>query len=273
MSHDATIIDLLVSGLGLAFGVWLFYRALQRSESPLKIISKLLFSTALMAVVVFIVHKTVGSLQGGSLLSNAGPVMLAIGAIAVAGVLLSVFWTRDISDFLSSPLTDLFDGGKEPPEARPAYSTALSKRNRKRPLEAVVAIREQLARFPNDFTGVMLLATIQAEDLEDLPGAEITLTRFFDSPGVPQPQAVKALTQLAEWHINSGSDPDTILEIMEKLIARFPEAKISRRMAERLGRLNAGAEKQEGISAANVTIPVEQVVKKHVSRFRPRRPE
>ena len=100
--------------------------------------------------------------------------------IAVMGIVLSIMWTPHISEWISRPLSSLYDGGTEPPEPKPYYSIAQAKRQRREFLQAVVAIREQLAKFPNDFEGVMLLAGIQAEDLQDLPSAEITLNHFCD---------------------------------------------------------------------------------------------
>ena len=42
----------------------------------------------------------------------------------------------------------------------------ITKRKLNRPFEAIVDVRKQLAKFPNDFEGVTLLAGIQAEDTE-----------------------------------------------------------------------------------------------------------
>ena len=236
MSHELNIVNALLSGLGLAFAVWLFYRALQRSESPLKFAFKVLFTILLLVGDLYLIHRIDGSIHVGGVPANAAPVFWVVVLVAALGVILSIIWTPHVSDFLFSPLTDLFDGGHQPPERRPAYSVALSKLKNNQPLEAIVAIREQLAQFPNDYEGVMLLATIQAEDLQDLPGAEITLNRFCESPGVPDRQIIKALTKLAEWHLDQGSDPDTVLAIMERIMIQFPDAKISQRLAQRLGR-------------------------------------
>ncbi len=90
--------------------------------------------------------------------------------IVFMGIVLSIMWTPHISEWFSRPLTSMYDGGTEPPEPKPYYSIAQARRQRREFLQAVVAIREQLAKFPNDFEGVMLLADIQAEDLQDLSG-------------------------------------------------------------------------------------------------------
>src|SRR5208283_58375 len=104
------------------------------------------------------------------------------------------------------PFTALYDGGNEEPELKPYYSIAISKRKRGKFLEAVMEIRKQLARFPNDFEGVMLLAGLQTEDLKDLPGAEITLNHFCGQPDAPPKQVAAALNHLADWQLKLAQD-------------------------------------------------------------------
>lgn len=271
MNHALKIIELLLSGLGLAFCLWLFYCALQRSESPPKILLKGLLTLLLLAGEFYFVRKMEGSLHEGGIFANAIPALFMTVSVACTGIILSIIWTPHLGELLASPLGNLFDGGNQPPERRPAYSIAQSKRRQKKPLEAIVAIREQLAEFPNDFQGVMLLATIQAVDMEDLPSAEITLNRFCDSPGVPDQEVVRALTQLADWHLSMGSDEDTVLGIMETLMMRFPDAKISRRVAERLGRPKTGEEKQQAMLRVKSEISAQAGDRKYLPNFKTNR--
>ncbi len=144
---------------------------------------------------------------------------------------------------MAKPLSSLYDGGDEPPEPKPYYSIAQAKRQRREFLQAVVAIREQLARFPNDFEGVMLLAGIQAEDLQDLPSAEITLNHFCDQPEPPPRQFAAAMNQLADWHIKLVQDFDSARAALEKIVARFPDTELSLHAAQRIAHLG-GTEKQ-----------------------------
>ena len=170
---------------------------------------------------------------------------MAGAAIAITGVFLTVaggfvmyaIWRHSIIDLVANPITSIFDGGSEPPEPKPAYSMAQAKRKSSRPLEAIVLIREQLAKFPTDFEGVMLLANIQAEDLNDLPGAEITLNHFCDAKNVPDRQVVGALTQLADWHLKKSADVDGARAALQKIVARFPDTEMALRAEQRLAHL------------------------------------
>jgi len=150
---------------------------------------------------------------------------------------INVIWRNAILDLITRPLTSIFDGGSEPPEPKPAYSMALAKRKSNHPLEAIVAIREQLAKFPADFEGFLLLANIQAEDMNDLPGAENTLNHFCDSPNAPDRQVVAALTQLADWHLKKAADVDSARRALQKIAEKFPETEFALHAEQRLAHL------------------------------------
>ena len=114
---------------------------------------------------------------------------------------------------------------------------AISKRKQGKFLEAVVEIRRQLACFPNDMEGVMLLAGIQAEDLKDLPSAEITLNHFCNQPHPPPKQFAAAMNHLADWQLKLAQDAEGARVALEKIIARFPDTEIALLAAQRIGHL------------------------------------
>jgi hypothetical protein len=256
------VLDPALSLFGLGFVGWIFWRSLKRSESPLKILFKTMLTLALLAGEILLVHKVSGLLPGESFVGDFNPVFLAVASVAVTGIILSLIWTPHVSAFLISPLTAIFDGGSEPPEPKPAYSAARSKRKAGRPLEAIVAVREQLAKFPGDFAGVMLLAKIQAEDMDDLAGAAMTLNCFCESPGASDREVVAALTQLADWHLNRAGDEDSALAVLQKIMTRFPDAEISRRAAERLALANGGISAQIELDRAKAGVEGRNIVVK-----------
>jgi hypothetical protein len=158
--------------LGAVSIPWFLVRTLKRSDAPLKLAVKWGGSVVVLGTFIPLAFAC----------GPFGPLILVPMAF-----ILSVMWTPHIADLVSRPLTSIFDGGNEPLEPKPYYSIAISKRQRGQFTEAVAALREQLAKFPNDFEGVLLLANIQAENMADLQGAEITLNHFCDSPGAAAP--------------------------------------------------------------------------------------
>jgi tetratricopeptide (TPR) repeat protein len=233
-------------------GCWLFIYKLKNSEDPPKLIFKWIFT----AVVIGFIFKVIvpGFEAGGFDAINALLLM------AVCGVAMAVTWRQSIIDLVANPIASLYDGGTEPPEPKPLYSIAYSKRKLSKPLEAVVEIRKQLAKFPNDFEGVTLLASIQAEDLKDLPSAEITLNHFCDSENAPPKQVSAAWTQLADWHLKLFQDADSARAALEKIIEKFPDTELSLQAAQRIAHLG-GTEKQLRVAQNRQPVFVPEGVK------------
>ncbi len=230
MSHDLLIVrDVFLSLFGLGFICWLFWYALKKSDNPPQLIFKWLITIPLIIVYWKIIMPWV---KGGGY-GAIGGIVLSV----VWGNVMYMIWRHSVIDLIANPLASLYDGGKEQIEPKPYYSSAISKRKMNRPLEAIVAIREQLAKFPTDFEGIMLLANIQAEDMNDLHGAEMTLHHFCDSPKAPDRQVVAALTQLADWHLKKTVDIDAARAALQKIVARFPDTEIALRAEQRLAHL------------------------------------
>jgi len=206
---------------------WVCWRMLHRSPQPWTMMVKTVSSLLLAAV----------SLWGASKLSIFGPFL-----IVLLGVVLSLVWTPHLAEWFSQPITGLFAGADEEPDARPLYSTAYAKRKRGQPVAAIAAVREQLAQYPNDFEGIILLAQIQAQDLTDLPGAHLTLMNFCRSPQAGERQIFAALTQLADWHLKLAVDVDAARAVWQEIITRFPETEMALIAQQRLAHLDTSAE-------------------------------
>jgi hypothetical protein len=228
MSTNYKIVEGII-GLAfiLAFIGWGFFRMLKRSYDPAKVLFKLAISIPLV-IACFI---------GAVKLSVFGPFV-----IVFLGVVMTVMWTPHIGEWLCNPLAGLYDGGNVQSEQKPYYSIARSLRMKGNFLQAVVEVRQQLARFPDDFEGVLLLAAIQAENLQDLPGAEITLNHFCDRPEAPPRQFAAAMNQLADWRLKLAQDADSARAALEKISARFPDTELALLAAQRIAHL-VGAEK------------------------------
>ena len=168
--------------------------------------------------------------------------LFALILTLLCGIALASLWTGSIIDVVSQPLASLYDGGNTPPEPKPYYSIALAKRKRNKPLEAVMAVREQLAKFPNDYEGTILLANIQAEDLNDLASAEMTLNHFCEWEKAPPKQVTAALTQIADWHMKFAQDSHSARAAMERIIEKYPDTEMALMAKQRIAHLG-GTEK------------------------------
>jgi len=235
MSHALEIaVNVFWIAVVVIGGGWLFIRALKNSADPGWLILKIVMS---VPILVFLFWKI------GPMIPMGGPqTIFGLLTATVCLKVLALIWRGTITDLIAKPFSSLYDGGNEQIEPKPYYSMAMGKRKRDQPLEAIVEIRKQLAKFPNDFQGITLLANIQAEDLKDLQSAEITFNHFCDQPDAPPKQVAAALTQLADWHLKIGVDVDSARAILQKLIDRYPGTEIALAAEQRIAHLG-GAEK------------------------------
>jgi tetratricopeptide (TPR) repeat protein len=225
----ARIVNIVFSLIGLGVVGWLFWYALDRSRDR----KVLLIKWAVTAPVCYVIYAEVipAFRQGGQ------AALFGLILMVFCGGVLAVLWAGTITDLCAKPLASLYDGGDEPPEPKPFYSIAISRRKRNQPLEAVLAIREQLAKFPNDYEGVHLLAHIQAEDLKDLPAAELTINHFCESDKAPPKQVAAALTQLADWYNKFFQDQPSARAALERIIEKYPDTDLALVAKQRIAHL------------------------------------
>ena len=138
---------------------------------------------------------------------------------------------------IASALTGGMDGGTQQVEPQPYYSIAEAKRRNSEYEEAVRLVREQLEKFPGDFPGAMLLASIQAENLRDLPGAQATLETWMQGPASTPTGCASALTALADWQLQIAQDPAAARAALERIIAKMPDTTLAHQAAQRVAHL------------------------------------
>jgi outer membrane protein assembly factor BamD (BamD/ComL family) len=201
---------------------WLFFRALKRSEDP----AKLAFKWVVTAVVV-----------GATIYLVSGPISLLFVPVAlITSAVLLLLWGSSIGSLFAKPFTMVYEDNAEI-EPRPYYSIAEAKRKKGLYTEAVAEIRKQLNKFPTDFQGQMMLAEIQAENLNDLQGAEITIHRLCEQSGHPPHGVAFALNTLADWQLKYTLDRDAAQQTLEKIVERYPNTELGILASQRIAHL------------------------------------
>ena len=221
---------------------FLFWRALRQSDEPARFLFKWLIT---LLIVGWLVYETVRAQETDRLW------VLVLVALPSAAVLI-VLWGRSIGGLVARPFENMFMGGSEEPDPQPLYSTASALRKRDRYREAIYAIQEQLNKFPNDFTGQMMLAEIQAENLNELASADITIHRICEQPNHAPANIAYALNTLADWQMKYAQDPEAARRTLENIIELFPDSEFARTAANRIAHLAspetlAGARQSETI--------------------------
>jgi tetratricopeptide (TPR) repeat protein len=182
---------------------------------------------------------------------------LGLGApffIVLVGGILSILWTPNLVNTLFRPLWQAIDGGNEAPDPQPFYSIARAKRKRGHFTEALAAVRAQLARFPQDQEGNLLAAEILAEDMNDLPGAEIAIHRFIGQPGITPRQTAFALNLLADWQLKYAQDREAAQETLAQIQTLYPETDWAVAAAQRVAHLATTAQLLEAHDRPRVVL-------------------
>jgi len=150
---------------------------------------------------------------------------------------IGLLWAPSVGAMMARWLCGDMDGGNTELEPQPFYSVAETKRRNGHPHEAIQIVDEQLAKHPGDFPGVMLMASIQAEDLNDLPAAQATLERWIQGPASTPSGIASALSTIADWQLKFAQDPETARAAFERIVTSFPDTPLAHRAAQRLAHL------------------------------------
>jgi tetratricopeptide (TPR) repeat protein len=215
----------------LAIG-WFMWRWLKKTRDP----ALLLFRWILTAAALYGLWR--GGTQAGQAMKQGSPLaVLAVIYALIGGLFLALIWVPAFIDYVSRRIGSLYDGGDAEVDPKPFYSIFLAKRTKGKYFEALAEVRRQLDKFPNDFEGQILLAELQAEKLNDLPGAEVTIQRLCQQPSHPPVNIAFALNKVADWHLSLAKDRDAARKSLEKIIELLPDTEMSLQASQRIARL------------------------------------
>ena len=231
MNHTFDIVKgVLFLVLVIAAIGFVVVRSVQKAEDPARMVFKWVLTVIMLTVMIVKVGGIVG--RGGYVGGFIG-----IPLTALCGVILAGIWRHSIAGLVAKPFSSLYDGGDEEAPPRPAYSIAQSRQKQGKYLEAVAEVRKQLDRFPTDMEGQMLLAEIQAEDLKDLQGAELTIDRFLAQPNHAPANIAYALYSMADWHLAVGQDTEAARRDLERIVTLLPDSEFALGAAQRIAHL------------------------------------
>lgn len=206
---------------------WFLYLWLRRSEDPRLLVFKWVLTALVVGWLLWFVEAG----------RNTPMTFPHVIATLVGGLVLAAIWRHNITGLFAKPFTSLYDGGDAEIEPQPYYSIAESKRKLGHYVEAIAEIRKQLGRFPTDYFGQMMLAEIQAQNMNDLPGAELTIHRLVEQPGHAPRNVAHALSTLADWHLKYELDRDAARREFEQIVELFPDTELALAAQQRIAHL------------------------------------
>jgi len=229
----------LVYGVLLAVVIYIIRRQIKNPDNePLKVIVKWVVT---LAVVAFMIHATVRANDRGALL------IVFIFLLLPGSILLGLWWTPAISDWIASPITNALTGDSRESYNKPEYGIANARRKRGQYVEAIEAIDEQLVKHPGNFDGLMLKATIQAENLEDLAAAAATIQETLSDPEQLNYRLPVALNKMAEWQLTIAGDPDAARRTLQQIQTALPNSRAAQLAAQRLASLDSSEESESDV--------------------------
>jgi tetratricopeptide (TPR) repeat protein len=199
-------------------------RCYAQSDDRRGLVLKWVASVALMLIILFLIH----------LQSPYVALLLLLPA-----VVLGFIWAPSIGAILSGPLTGAFDGGGEEVDAKPFYFIAEGLRRKGLYEEAMAAVRKQLEEFPGDHEGYMKLASIQMEDLKNLPAAQATLNEYLELPDRSPNEVASTLHMLADWQLQHGRDAQAATSSMQRIVQLYPGTPFAHAAEQRLAHLGS----------------------------------
>ncbi len=194
----------------IGFVAWCFFASLRKAAEPTRLLKQWAGTFILLALALPIIA---GLLKAGGYAAGFGlPIVTAAVAIPI-----SMIWAASWGEMLASPLTSLFDGGKNHNRAVPLYAIAEARQKRGRYQEAISEVNKQLERFPGDLTGTLMLVDLHARDLKDMAPAQDAVEAYL-SRGPHHPKnTFLVLTHLAEAYLSHAMDREQAKTCLERI--------------------------------------------------------
>jgi tetratricopeptide (TPR) repeat protein len=234
------VVSYIVGALGTICAIvliaWFLTRRLKKSDDPVRAIVRWALTIGAISIWVYFGRQT----------AHSDPIttFLYVCMAAIMAVFVGIMWAPSIGEFIASPLTRLYDGGDTEPEYRPLYSIATGYRKRGNYDKAIAEIRRQLALFPEDFQGWMMLAEVQHNDLNDLGAALETVEYILTLPELAPKNLAFALGRVTDWQMER-SDRAAALAALERIIERLPDTEEAHLAAQRIAHLASDADLAE----------------------------
>lgn len=237
--HPGALLSVLAFGALIAWVAWIW--AKDSSDSPGVLLVKILISVILLSVAVWAmvrIHPVIG---------------VPVGALC--GIVVGILWGKNIGLALASPLTNLYDGGKEADAPKPFYAIAEAHRKQARYGEAIALVEEQLDRFPGDVQGLLMLAEIRCRHLKDWVGARVAVEQIVGNASLAVATRAKALQALADWHLELAQDSEAARGVLQDIIHLFPDTPESMEASQRLAHVGDGAWRREQREPTRLVVP------------------
>lgn len=163
--------------------------------------------------------------------------LLALFFVLMAGIPLVVMWLPPFISTVLQPLFGSLTGGSEEVEVKPMYFRAHGLRKRGDYAGAIAMAERELARFPDDLEGQLLIADIRAVDLKDPAVALAGLAEILVQPGRSANDLCLTLDRMADLQLNRLNQPEAAGETLRRIVEGFTDTEAAQLARQRLAHL------------------------------------
>jgi hypothetical protein len=141
-------------------------------------------------------------------------------------------------------------------KAPPIYARAIARMKFGKYSEAELEIIRELEKCEDDFDGWLMLASLYANQFNDIAEAEKTILEICAQPKTTAPQLSVALHQLAKWHLQIAQNPAGARRALQMICNRLPGSHLARMAQLRINQLPATVEElRQQQSGAPIPLP------------------
>ena len=207
--NETTIRWLCMIGIG-AFLIWGLIASFRRTDDARGLAKKWIWTLILVGIALSI---NIALFKTGSMIAGAAvPIFTALFAIIIG-----IIWASSLGEMLASPLTNLFSGGSAYDRATPIYGIAEARRKRGLYEESIAEVKKQLAKFPGDLTGTMMLVDLYAKDMKQMGEAQEAVESYLNEGPHPAKNTFLALAHLADAYITHDSNRAQAKQCLERI--------------------------------------------------------
>ena len=192
---------------------------------------------ALVYIIIFIIFAA--SSWGAARPEPVSLVAILIGVIVPGAIIIAIILTPYISNLMASPITNAIEGRLDQHWEKPAYGPTMTARNRGDYEGALEQVDLLLEKHPGDFEGLMLKASIEAEDYLDLGTARGTLDEILNNEERLRYNLPIVYNKLADWQMNLFDDPEGARHSLEVIRNAYPESKAAQLAEQRISSMDS----------------------------------
>jgi len=232
----------IMEEVGLVFGVLsVFYAAIAVYSIRKKLAASARYDKGSLiakwvgAYLVFGLMVFSSAYMGG----GVGLACVLILVIVPGALILGILITPYLSGLMVSPITNAMEGRLDDHWEKPAYGPAIAARNRGEYELALSHVAVLLEKHPGDLEGLMLKASIQAENLGDLDAAKKTFDEMLSEQERLRYNLPVVYNKLADWQLNLFDDPEGARRSLERIREAYPDSKASQLASQRLASIDS----------------------------------